>query len=83
MSINKIGLDVAPVEYTKIYRGQYNGIRYNIMYNKTYDKEYGDTDYSVDIIWVDHLDEERKEIVNQAIIKLFKSKIEQQLIIKD
>ena len=83
MSINKIGLDSNPSDYTKIYKGQYNGIKYNLMHHKIYDKEYGDTNYTIDINWIDHLDEERKEIVNQAIIKLFKSKIEQQLIIKD
>lgn len=83
MSINKIGINPSPVEYTKTYRGQYNGIRYNLMYNKLSENEYGESVYEFNINWIDYIDEERSKIVNEAIIKLFKSKIEQGLILKD
>lgn len=83
MSINKIGINPSPTEYTKTYRGQYNGIRYNLMYNKLSENDYGESDYEININWIDFIDDERAKIVNEAIIKLFKSKIEQGLILKD
>jgi len=83
MSINKIGINTSPNTYTKLYKGQYNGIRYIIEYNKLYENEYDETDYEIVINWIDHLDEERQPIVNEAIKKLFNSKIDQGLILKD
>ena len=83
MSGNKIGINPSPYEYSKLYKGQYNGIRYIITYNKLYENEYEETDYSIEISWIDHLDEDRKEVVTQAIKKLFKNKIEQKLIMQD
>lgn len=80
---NKIGIHTSPHIYTKVYKGQYNGIRFNITFNKLYENEYDETDYSTDINWIDHLDEDRQPIVNDAIKKLFNSKIEQGLILKD
>lgn len=83
MSINKIGMNNSPYEFTKIYKGQYNGIRYLLTFNKLYEDEYGETEYSTEISWIDYIDEDRAKVVNEAIIKLFKSKIDQKLILKD
>lgn len=83
MSINKLGINPSPYEYSKIYKGQYNGLRYIITYNKLYENEYEETEYSIEINWIDTIDDDRKKVVNEAIIKLFNSKIEQGLIIKD
>lgn len=81
--VNKIGINVSPQIYSKVYKGQYNGIRFNLTYNKLYENEYEETDYSIEINWIDHLDEDRQLIVNEAIRKLFNSKIEQGQILKD
>ncbi len=80
---NKIGIHTSPHTYTKLYKGQYNGIRFIISYNKLYENEYDETDYSIEINWIDNLDEDRQLVVNEAIRKLFKSKIEQGQILKD
>jgi hypothetical protein len=80
---NKIGIHTSPQIYSKVYKGQYNGIRFNITFNKLYENEYDETDYSTDIDWIDHLEEDRKPVVNDAIKKLFNSKIDQSLILKD
>ena len=80
---NKIGINCSPQIYSKVYRGQYNSIRFNITFNKLYENEYDETDYSIDINWIDHLEEDRQSVVNEAIKKLFNSKIEQGLILKD
>jgi len=53
------------------------------MYNKLSENDYGESVYEFNINWIDFIDEERSKIVNEAIIKLFKSKIEQGLILKD
>lgn len=83
MNENRIGINPSPYEYTKLFKGQYNGIRYIITYNKLYEDEYGETDYSIEIACIDFIEDERQKIVNEAIIKLFKSKIEQGIILKD
>lgn len=80
---NRIGISSSPHEFTKVFKGQYNGIRFLLMHNKLYENDYGETDYSIEITWLDFLDEERQLVVNQAIIKLFNSKIEQKVIMKD
>lgn len=80
---NKIGINTSPQIYSKVYKGQYNGIRFNITFNKLFENEYGETEYSIEIDWVDPLDEDRQPVVNDAIKKLFNSKIEQGLILKD
>ena len=80
---NKIGIHTSPHTYSKLYKGQYNGIRFIIEFNKLYENEYDETDYSIEINWIDNLDEERQPIVNTAIKKLFNSKIQQGLILKD
>lgn len=81
--INKIGINTSPQIYSKVYRGQYNGIRFNLTFNKLFENEYDETDYSIEINWIDYLDEDRQPVVNEAIKKLFNSKIEQGLIMKD
>lgn len=81
--INKIGIHTSPHTYNKLYKGHYNGLRYILEYNKLYENEYDETDYETVINWIDHLDEDRQVVVNEAIKKLFKSKIEQGLILKD
>jgi len=83
MSINKIGINNSPHEFTKIYKGQYNGIRFLITFNKLYEDEYGETEYTTEINWIDHIDEDRSKIVNEAIIKIFKDRIDKKLILKD
>tara|TARA_R110000782_G_scaffold268859_2_gene365973 strand:+ start:556 stop:807 length:252 start_codon:yes stop_codon:yes gene_type:complete len=83
MSINKIGINTSPQIYSKVYKGQYNGIRFNITYNKLFENDYGETDYSIEIDWIDFLETDRQSVVNDAIKKLFNSKIEQGLIVKD
>ena len=80
---NRIGINTSPQIYSKVYRGQYNGLRYNLTLNKLFENEYEETDYSIEIDWIDTLDEDRQLTVNQAIIKIFNSKIEQGLITKD
>jgi hypothetical protein len=80
---NKIGINTSPQIYSKVYKGQYNGIRFNITFNKLFENEYNETDYSIEIDWVDFLDEERQLVVNDAVKKLFHSKIDQGLILKD
>lgn len=80
---NRIGINPNPYEYTKLYKGQYNGLKFIIQYNKLYEDEYGETDYSIEINWIDIIDPERELVVNQAISKIFKSKIDQGLVIKD
>lgn len=81
--INRIGINTSPQIYSKVYRGQYNGIRFNLTFNKLFENEYDETDYSIEINWIDYLDEDRQPVVNEAIKKLFNSKIEQGLIMKD
>lgn len=80
---NKIGINCSPQIYSKVYRGQYNSIRFNLTFNKLFENEYNETDYSIEIDWVDFLDEERQLVVNDAVKKLFHSKIDQGLILKD
>lgn len=80
---NKIGISTSPQIYSKVYKGQYNGIRFNITFNKLFENEYDETDYSIEINWIDYLEEDRQPIVNDAIKKLFNSKIDQGLILKD
>lgn len=81
--VNRIGINTSPQIYSKVYRGQYNGIRFNLTFNKLFENEYDETDYSIEINWIDYLDEDRQPVVNEAIKKLFNSKIEQGLIMKD
>lgn len=81
--VNKIGINTSPQIYSKVYRGQYNSIRFNLTFNKLFENEYNETDYSIEIDWVDFLDEERQLVVNDAVKKLFHSKIDQGLILKD
>lgn len=81
--INRIGINTSPQIYSKVYRGQYNGIRFNLTFNKLFENEYDETDYSIEINWIDYLDDDRQPVVNEAIKKLFNSKIEQGLIMKD
>ena len=81
--INKIGINTSPQIYSKVYRGQYNGIRFNLTFNKLFENEYDETDYSIEINWIDFLEDNRQLIVNDAIKKLFNSKIDQGLILKD
>jgi len=83
MSVNKIGIHNSPYEFTKLYKGQYNGIRFIILYNKLYENEYGETEYTTEVNWIDFIDEDRKKTVNEAVIKIFKNKLDQKLIIKD
>ena len=83
MSVNKIGIHNSPYEFTKLYKGQYNGIRFIILYNKLYENEYGETEYTTEVNWIDFIDEDRKKTVNEAVIKIFKNKLDQNLIIKD
>ena len=83
MNENKIGINPSPSEYEKFYKGQYNGIRFLIIYSKTYENDYGETNYTIEINWIDFLEEERQKIVNQAIVKLFKHKIDSKQIIQD
>ncbi len=80
---NRIGINPSPYEYNKLYKGQYNGLKYIIQYNKIYEDEYGESNYSITINWIDYIDPDREQIVNQAISKIFKLKIDQGLIIKD
>lgn len=81
--LNKIGINTSPQVYSKVYKAQYNGIRCNVTLNKLYENDYEETDYSIEINWIDHLDEDRQPVVNDAIKKLFNSKVEQGLILKD
>jgi len=37
---NKIGINTSPQIYSKVYKGQYNGIRFNITINKLFENEY-------------------------------------------
>jgi hypothetical protein len=83
MSVNKIGIHNSPYEFTKLYKGQYNGIRFIILYNKLYENEYGETEYTTEVNWIDFIDEDRKKTVNEAVIKIFKNKLDQKLIIQD
>ena len=69
MSVNKIGIHNSPYEFTKLYKGQYNGIRFIILYNKLYENEYSETEYTTEVNRNDFIDENRKkEILNEDLI---------------
>ena len=86
MSLNKIKFGPNPFTFTKMYNGKYNNIEFILEYSKTSKKiniedeiSEDDDEFNINIIWVEDIHPDKKQIVEEGIKKLFKRKLEQDI----